>query len=107
MSTPTYQVVGFGGKTYVSPLQFPQSTAFLGTLKLATTRVINPIVSAKGAIFFGTPQWGNPTAKKYAGAPMTLNKSNISYNWRFFYPSNGKIPGSPIPNYGQLLPRPL
>jgi hypothetical protein len=106
MSTPTYQVVGFGGKTNVSPLQIPLSTTFIGTLNIKKA-TLSPVSSAKGSAFFGTVQWGNPAAKANGAVPIVLDKNDFAYNWRFFYPSNGKIPGSPIPNYGQLLPRPL
>lgn len=38
---------------------------------------------------------------------IVLDKNNILYNFAFFYPSNGKVPGSPIPRSGQLAPRPV
>jgi hypothetical protein len=48
---------------------------------------------------------GYPPARRLS--PKILNKDFIFYNFKFFYPSNGKVPGSPIPRAGQVSPRPL
>lgn len=44
-------------------------------------------------------------------SPIALNPQDVDYvalsKFAFYYPSNGKIPGSPIPRAGQLLPRPI
>lgn len=84
MSTPAYQVVALGGNIGIKPLQLLKA----------------PLVAQ-------VYRWGAQPYMKYSGHPIILGQSQIAYNWRFFYPSNGKIPGSPIPNSGQLLPRPL
>lgn len=48
-----------------------------------------------------------PPSGNYIAAVITDLYSAGALQFQFYYPSNGKIPGSPIPKHGQLLPRPL
>lgn len=104
MST-TYQLTTFRGNN-LSPLSFTHQVADGKVVQFGyptSKTLILRKVAVVGTQF--TPQFGYPTQKTLK--PLSLNKNFISYHFQFYYPSNGKIPGSPIPPAGQLLPRPL
>lgn len=47
-----------------------------------------------------------PAAQRIAKG-TSVSYQSLKYGFRFFFPSGGKVPGSPIPTSGQVAPRPV
>jgi hypothetical protein len=106
MDAPTYQVVGLGGGYNLKVIHPPEGTTFIGAthLHVKTVAAIQVPLDITSRVAF---QFGNPVAKVHGGKPLVLDKSTIEYKFVFYYASNSKVPGSPIPRAGQVSPRPL
>lgn len=89
-----------------NPLSLPSgfNPVFPGTPKQLKVYSFNPLTNTTSfnPVFYGTPLKQSPFTYQVADWYNTT-----AFNFHFFYPGNGKIPGSPIPQHGQLLPRPL
>jgi hypothetical protein len=108
MDAPTFQLTsyGLGGGNNLRVINPPAGTSFIGVPQL-NRKVVAPIQTVLNLSGVKTLQWGNPAARKAAGKPIVADKSTIDYLFIFYYASNSKIPGSPIPRAGQVSPRPL
>lgn len=49
---------------------------------------------------------GMPAAQRRVKTTV-VGIQSLRYGFRFFFPSGGKVPGSPIPTSGQVAPRPV
>ena len=102
----TYVVVGYPS-TNLSPVTIPSSSlGYTFNLGMPATQQVLKDFSVSAQSLGYTFGYGLPLTPKSL-SPVKITAQDFRYVFRFFYPSNGKIPGSPIPQYGQIAPRPI
>jgi hypothetical protein len=110
---PTYPGMGFSKP---DALQASQPRTFaLGLPAKEQTLTHGGFDKTQALIDSGQPRtfaFGLP-AKERRLSPFSFVKTQARLNgaqlrsFAFFYPSNGTVPGSPIPRSGQVAPRPV
>ena len=102
MADPTYRVVIMAAPV-VHVLQSAVNVTYRFALPSAQKHLKLLKVPLAGS-YHG--KFGLASAQRVMN-PVRLKSQDFRYAFRFFYPSNGTVPGSPIPRSGQVSPRPV
>jgi hypothetical protein len=106
MADPTYVVVGYPSIS-LDPAIISQQTDVQRQYRFpmpVAQRALRP--AYKTAVAGYSFAFGRPDSP-LSLSPDIITPQDFYYKYTFFYPSNGTIPGSPIPRSGQVAPRPV